>query len=105
NFTILHGECVAYGMVMAAWISFKRGLCTQTTLETIKSLCDDYHLLQPLQNIELDKVVAHVVFDKKKSYGQVPFILIYDIGQVDIIKDVTEDEMRQALIYTQETCQ
>ncbi|MEG0579061.1 MAG: 3-dehydroquinate synthase, partial [Niameybacter sp.] len=87
NFTILHGECVAYGMVMAAWISFKRGLCTQTTLETIKSLCDDYHLLQPLQNIELDKVVAHVVFDKKKSYGQVPFILIYDIGQVDIIKD------------------
>ncbi|MDA3732565.1 3-dehydroquinate synthase [Niameybacter massiliensis] len=105
DFTILHGECVAYGIVAASFISYKRGLCTQETLENVTNLCKSYHLLQPVMPFDIKEVLHHVLFDKKKAYGKVAFILINDIGAVEIVKDVTEDEMQQSLIYIQETCQ
>lgn len=105
DFTILHGECVAYGIVAASFISYKRGLCTADTLEAITDLCRSYYLLQPLAKFEIKDVLHHVLFDKKKAYGKVAFILLKDIGEVEIVNDVTEDEMERSLIYIQKTCQ
>lgn len=104
DFSILHGECVAYGIVMAAYISYNRGMITLEVLEKVNKLISEYELLKPLPDFLDEEVLKHVLFDKKKAHGKVAFILLKAIGEVEIVQDVTEEEMKKALIYIKETC-
>lgn len=104
NFSILHGECVAYGSMMASYISYKRGMITLDVLERIHMLFKQYELLAPLSTFSDEQVLKQILFDKKKTHGQIAFILLKNIGEIEIVQDVTEEEMKKALIYIKETC-
>lgn len=105
KFSILHGECVAYGMVMSAYISFKKGMITKEVLHEVEQLCRSYGLLEPLGEYSKEAIVRHVLYDKKKAYGKISFILLEAIGKACIRNDITSDEIEEAILYIKKTCQ
>lgn len=105
HFEILHGECVAYGMLMSAYISCKRKYITNQQLNEIEQLCKSYSLLAPLGGYNTEGIIQHMLYDKKKAYGKISFILLEAIGEACIKNDVTENEIEEAILYVKKTCQ
>ncbi|MHC1750461.1 MAG: 3-dehydroquinate synthase [Cellulosilyticaceae bacterium] len=105
DFTLLHGECVGYGIVMAAYISYERAYMTEDDLVRIINLCKYYGLLKPFKCAKEEAVCECILHDKKKQQGKVDFILSKKIGETIICNDVKQDEIISALHFTEKTCQ
>lgn len=105
HFTLLHGECVAYGMIIAAYISYIRGYIQECDLKEIEVLCKGYGLLKPFGKYENNALLHQILYDKKKAYGKVSFILLQGIGQACIKNDIKQEEIEEALRYVRKTCQ
>lgn len=102
--TLLHGEGVAIGMVMAFDLSVQLGLCDELDARRVK-----HHLaLVGLPTSPLDirkewdiaRLMAHFYQDKKVSDGALTFILTRGIGKAFISKDVDESELGELLAKT-----
>lgn len=104
DFKLLHGECVAYGMCMSAFISYQRGLLSKQDLLDIVNLCKDYQLLMPLDRYDTEKIIEQMGYDKKKAYGKIAFILLEGIGKASIVTDVTHQEIVEAVEFAVKTC-
>lgn len=97
NFQMLHGECVAVGMVAASYLSMQRGYLKQEEYDLI---C---HVLQTLQlPIQVSGLAAQDIIqvsksDKKMNAGQIRFILLEKPGYAVMKDDVSETEMTDAL--------
>lgn len=104
QFSILHGECVGYGICMAAHISFKREFVTEQVLNDIVKVCKQYGLLKPLMHYDIEMILGQMKYDKKKLHGKISFILLEQIGKANIAEDVTDEEILQAVLFTEKTC-
>jgi 3-dehydroquinate synthase len=75
-----HGEAVGYGMLAAGEISKNLGLLSQTELELLTravSLCGP---LPSTRDVDERAVVSAIAQDKKRSAGQVQWVLLERIG-------------------------
>lgn len=104
NFSIIHGECVGYGICMAAYISRVRSYITAEELKDIITVCKDYGLLTKLENYRIEDILVQMKYDKKKLHGKISFILLRGIGEATIVLDVTDEEVSQAVLFTEKTC-
>jgi pentafunctional AROM polypeptide len=91
--TLLHGECVAIGMVKEAEISRALGHCSSSDVGRIKRICKAYNLPTNLPSIMestqgLDQVFDHIFVDKKNERDQksstilLKLILLTSVGNV-----------------------
>jgi 3-dehydroquinate synthase len=96
-FKYSHGECVALGSVVAAYISYKKGYLSTEEYYEIRDMFVPFDLPISLENIDRDRVTEFTRSDKKNSSGTTRFILLKKIGKGIISEDVTEDEIREAL--------
>jgi 3-dehydroquinate synthase len=88
---LLHGEAVAVGMVLAFDFSAERGLCSADDAERVRG-----HLAAAGLPVSLcaagvsggDRLVAHMMHDKKKEGSRLPFILARGIGAAFVDRDV-----------------
>ncbi len=87
-----HGEAVAIGMVMAARFSLSLGLCTEETAERIEALIRALGLPVEAPQIDAEDYITAMRHDKKVSGGKLRFILIREIGAVEL-RDVSTDEL------------
>lgn len=99
QFTMLHGDCVSIGVVGAAYISYQRGTISLQELEEIETTLSDFTLPIRTSGIKLEEVLNATRSDKKMDADKIQFILMKAIGHAYIDKNVTEDEMRDALQY------
>ena len=97
NFSLLHGECVAIGMELAALISWKRGLISKEDLDSIQDFCTYFSITPLPRQLDFKELVAATKLDKKMEQGQIKFILLKQIGEAYIDRTVTEEEMLWAL--------
>ncbi|MEG0706631.1 MAG: 3-dehydroquinate synthase [Cellulosilyticaceae bacterium] len=104
QFAIIHGECVGYGISISSYISYRRNLITQEELQGIISTCKQYGLLTPLKHHSIEEILEQMKYDKKKSHHKISFILLDKIGEALIVCDVTDDEISQAVLFTEKTC-
>jgi 3-dehydroquinate synthase len=104
QFKYNHGECVAYGMCGAAFISYKRQLLTLERVNEIVTLCRSFGLLKPLGDYRAQDIWQHMAYDKKKAHGKIAFILLKAVGTTSIVTDISEDEVAQAITFIKETC-
>jgi len=99
---LLHGHCVACGMVCELYLScLKKGFPTEKMRQTVRFIhehyatpaitCDDYPTLLALMR-----------HDKKNKAGQINFTLLSDIGDICINQTVTDDEIMEALDFLRE---
>lgn len=81
NYSLLHGEAVSIGLVAAARLSFETGMCEQIVPERIEALLGKLGL--PVRHtMDPQELVAAMTSDKKTRDGQIRFVLIRTIGEV-----------------------
>tara|TARA_Y100001968_G_C19381267_1_gene730459 strand:- start:1 stop:1107 length:1107 start_codon:yes stop_codon:yes gene_type:complete len=93
----LHGEAVAIGMVAAGELAFQRGYWTETDRTRQKLLIKKAGLPISWPQIDLNMVFRVLQGDKKVKEGKIRFILPKGIGKVEIIDNVTEEEIKNCL--------
>lgn len=99
NFSLLHGYCVALGMVAAAYISFLRGNITKDELLSMEELMKSYGLSTRYYDINNEEVIDNCFHDKKKEGNSIRFVLLDAVGSCYTTTDVTKEEMNIALNY------
>lgn len=104
NFQYLHGECVALGIVCAAFISWKRELLSMEEYYEIRDMFVPFHLPISSYKINPEEVLSYTQNDKKMEAGKIKFILLKKVGKAIIDTTVTREEMMNALteIYYKE---
>jgi len=85
---INHGEAVIMGMMMAAKFSYFKKICTLKTLEQLKAIYKSnglkYDITKKFKKNEYNKIVDHMVNDKKNNDKKINLILLKKIGQTTI---------------------
>ncbi len=92
---LLHGEAIGWGMLAAIQVGRLRGLSAGDS-DRMRSLVHRTTDLPPF-SATVERLVALTGSDKKKRNGALSFILPVSIGQVEIVRDVTEGELSDAV--------
>ena len=94
---LLHGECVALGTVAAAHISYKKNMLSLEEYLEIRDMFVPFNLPITIDNIDIDKVLINITKDKKQDNLGLAFILMKKIGKAVVNREVTRDEIMDAL--------
>jgi 3-dehydroquinate synthase len=92
----LHGEAVAWGMIASAKIAATVDRIDRATAERIR---DAVRGLGPLPRVEARSrtILRRLQSDKKTRNGVVHFVLPREIGKVEIVNDVPEQAVLEAV--------
>lgn len=96
GFSLLHGECVALGMVAAAGIALKRGRISKGEFNDMKALIEFFRL-PTSTSADKAEVNSFAAKDKKRENGIQKFVLLCGIGSCEIVDDITPDEWDAAV--------
>ncbi|GJL78968.1 MAG: 3-dehydroquinate synthase [Nitrospinaceae bacterium] len=95
--TFIHGEAVAMGMVVAARLSHVMGRCSADVPKRITSLIEKFGLPTQLPDLKSEDIIQSMYSDKKTAHKKIRFIVVKDIGAVEIVDSVSESHIKQAL--------
>ncbi|MCM8821256.1 MAG: 3-dehydroquinate synthase [Candidatus Omnitrophica bacterium] len=87
-----HGESVSVGMVGETFLAFKKGICSYSTFEKVKSLVEKY-CLPTKSGITAEAAAKSMLFDKKTKDGRYRFVLPVRIGAVKTGIEITPEEI------------
>jgi 3-dehydroquinate synthetase len=101
--TLLHGEAVALGMVLAFDLSVARGHCQAEDAARLRALLDAAALPVSMTrigngNFDADALVAAMGQDKKVKAGKMRFVLAEALGTSFLTDTVAEDDLRAFLV-------
>jgi 3-dehydroquinate synthase len=94
--TLLHGEAVAWGMVAASRIAVIAGKLDESTAGRINDATLGVGRLPKLA-IRGQSIVRRLQSDKKTRNGKVHFVLPTEIGKVEVVNDVPESTVLEAV--------
>ena len=97
DYTLLHGECVALGIVCAAYISWKKSYLSMEEYYEIRDMFVPFYLPISVDNLDVNRVLELTKSDKKMADGQIRFILLKKIGKAFIDATVTDEEIIASL--------
>jgi 3-dehydroquinate synthase len=92
--TLLHGEAIAVGMILESYISREKNLLTNNEYQEIKYIINDIFERIEFSQVDIDKIIELLIFDKKNEFGKVQFVLLDGIGKIKI-----NQESDNQLIY------
>ena len=93
-----HGEAVAYGMLVAAELGVMRGALAAADRAALADLIASLGPLPPIADISTRELLDAMQHDKKMVAGRLNFVLPTSIGSTMIVDDITEKEMKAALV-------
>ena len=93
----IHGEAVAIGMVYAAKLSHQLGKCSQEIPERIMKLVKKCGLPVDLPDLDPQMIIESLYHDKKTMNNKIKFILVREIGEIEIVNDMPEKDIRKLL--------
>src|SRR5690606_14229999 len=96
---LLHGEAIAIGMIMEAYLSVHLTGLPYQRLEEIKSVFSNYYKPQHIEQQELESIIELMRFDKKNNSGKVNFALLEDIAKPVWDINTDNDLIYKALEY------
>ena len=97
--TLLHGEAVAIGMLLAARLSARLGMAVDTDTQRLHALLQAFGLPTALPpQLSPDALLARMRLDKKSRAGALRLILWRGIGRAEIVEGVAEAAVRDALM-------
>ncbi len=82
NFQLLHGECVAIGIVGAFRIAFYMEVLPETVVEQVKAILVKLELPVSLPGMDVEKVYNQIFYDKKVKDNRLKCVLPRKIGEV-----------------------
>ena len=102
NFEKYHGECVAIGMVVAAYLSKNKGFITESEADSIKKMVSIFELPNSISGLNADDIIKVSKNDKKMDSKKIKFIVIKEIGDAIIDSSITDEDMRKAILQATE---
>lgn len=97
HFEMLHGECIALGMVAAAYISWKHNWLSMEEYYEVRDMFVPFNLPISIDLIDPEEIVKLTKADKKMESGQIKFILLKKVGKAVIDRTVTDGEILEAV--------
>jgi 3-dehydroquinate synthase len=95
--SLLHGEAVALGMVLAARYSARREYIAEEDAERVAAAIAKAGLPSEIAALGLAadgrKLAAHMLHDKKMDAGTLPFVLLAAIGQAFLDREVSLEDV------------
>jgi 3-dehydroquinate synthase len=82
--TLLHGEAIAIGMILASYISSELLNFPKETTNNIKKLFIDYYGKVDFDEEDYPKIIELLKYDKKNNHGNINFVLLESIGSCKI---------------------
>ncbi len=92
-----HGEAVAIGMVGAALLSTRLGLCTSAASTAVQQLLVAMGLPLTAPGYGIEALLGYLARDKKVVDNKVNWVLMEDIGRVIVTPEVPEEQVRAVL--------
>ena len=89
----IHGEAVAIGMVYAAKLSQKLGKCQEGIPRRLDRLVRKFGLPADLPDLHSKAIIESLYHDKKTMNHKIKFILVKEIGIVEIVDDIPEEKI------------
>jgi 3-dehydroquinate synthase len=86
--SLLHGEAVSIGMVLALRFSVERGLCPAADSARVEAHLASAGLPTAPDDADPASLVRHMAGDKKRSGGRTQFVLTRGIGKAFVATDV-----------------
>jgi len=93
-----HGEAVAYGMLVAAELGAARHVLADQHRRALADLIASLGPLPPISDLSAKQMLEAIRHDKKVVAGTLHFVLPTAIGSTSIVDDVTEKEMKAAML-------
>nr|MCH9661569.1 3-dehydroquinate synthase [Bacteroidota bacterium] len=78
--TLLHGEAVAIGMILATFISSKLYGFPSQKLKNLTTNLLDLFQKTDFDKEDIEAIIKLLVFDKKNMNGKIQFVLLQDVG-------------------------
>ncbi|GAA0135543.1 3-dehydroquinate synthase [Paenibacillus sp. YSY-4.3] len=93
----LHGEAISIGMAAAAMLAVNRGR-DRSIYEETSALLAKFGLPTTIPgHLNDDDIISAMLHDKKFKENKIVFILPVRIGEVEIVSDMTLDEVRKVI--------
>ena len=89
----IHGEAVAIGMVRAAELSVTTKRCSAEIPTRLKNLLLKLGLPVEMPDLDTSAVIESLYHDKKTMNHKIKFILVKEIGSIEIVDQVSEGEI------------
>lgn len=102
NTALLHGEAIAIGMVLEAFLSSKISGLGNHQLEDIKNTLLERYKKIAFTPEDIEAILALLKFDKKNSHGHINFVLLQRIGEAVIDQQVPKKLFTDAFAYYSE---
>jgi len=96
---LLHGEAVGFGLAVATAIAGARKMCSEDAAERIYALLDAYGLPPRVPWERLENAVERVAEIRLVRAEKLHFVLPTGVDSVEIVPEVSDDEIRQALRF------
>lgn len=102
DFSLLHGECVAIGMIAASWISMQKGLLNEQEYADICQTIQSFGLPAGVGSVKREgsftpeELVETTKSDKKMERGNIRFILLDSIGRAVIDTSLSDEDLLSA---------
>jgi 3-dehydroquinate synthase len=92
-----HGACVGIGCILAACISYKKGLISKEQLVSIRDIFSAFSFPEfDYKGVDRATIISYTKNDKKMVGNKIKFILLQDIGHAFIDMDITTADMEEA---------
>jgi 3-dehydroquinate synthase len=92
--SLVHGEAVAIGMLLAARVSAAEGRCTEEDVSRICSLIDRCGLPVEIPQYNRQHLLLAIAADKKSKSGRITFICNQGIGNYAMSQHTSEELLR-----------
>lgn len=96
---LLHGEAISVGMIMEAYLSYKRGHLTKEELDVIQDYIFQFFEHYDLSSLDIDVLKKHLLQDKKNKNKNISFTLLKGIGDVLVDQFFEEEDILDAIEY------
>ena len=97
--SVLHGEAVAIGMVLAAALSARLGRAHESDAKRLAALLTRFDLPTSLPaGLDAEALLARMRLDKKNVAGRIRLVLWRGVGAAEIVPDVDEHAIRAILV-------
>jgi 3-dehydroquinate synthase len=96
---LLHGDAIAAGMIMEAYVAFRKKLIDLQTLEQIEEFIFSVYGKVDLKMTDVPTVIQLAQQDKKNKGGELRFSLLTGLGSCGFDIKVSPGEFQQAVAY------
>nr|WP_299339557.1 3-dehydroquinate synthase [Allomuricauda sp.] len=100
--SLLHGEAIAVGMILEAYLSHELKGLSKLSLHEIKQTFLKHFDRVHFEKEDIDVIVDLMRYDKKNAHGNINFVLLQEIGAAVTDIKVPENLFEKAFAYYKE---